>query len=523
MNLSKKDATIEHLIPSLAVNITLKDTLLILLSKVPFLTFKQMTSTEISSPYAIRNLLTLLCKKQTNGTSSLVVSTTILGSSAEKVYYLSKQGYSYLELYFPELGIKENEISFSKIPSNQIAHKSSVTDSYISLVSNPYASFTWYDEKDSIVNDAEGNILCRNDARFVVNDQSFWLEQDMSTQTKQVIKQKAANLADVIAREYKKSELPNLLFTVNLNYNIPIISKFKAVNSFKSLKKLYKNEKEVRDILELYNFALSTIAFIKSEAQFDLKHFIDMLQSINSIKYNRLLEFINTNKISSIEELTSMLSKISAAKNLSLDDKDTLLEKYYTSRLSLIRDTLISNTEINSLHYLMLHKGLNVYVESNNNLEQLFHYELFNTKSYKEQVLTSFLCSFFPKLCNPNVALHKTVSYEVSAGAVNLYNTYELNLNTFSLFIHVAEICINIGDEVRIKNLFSRMNAKTTGVFICCLNTENEIIDFHNSYIPASFDYTKMISENSLSIYYTLRGTDNYYIVLDGKLTELEI
>jgi len=259
-------------------------------------------------------------------------------SRAFKGYMLTKFGNNYVETKFPEL--INNTISTTE---KQLQHKLSVVDNLVAAITSAYNNINieWIDEKQSIYK-KDKTILMRNDARMVMDDKMYWIEQDMGTQAMPVLKKKFRNIAEVIEELQKENLVKNgarklpldvLVISTNLEYLSP----------------------PNKEVLPICGDELEDTSYIREF----LKGENDGHQ-MSELGKSYLLEY-EINDLSDFNNLIKGLSPNNQIKRMS-DGRKNFLE----------RAVLNNSKDLKSLYNKMLYQNLKIYIASNYELSNVY-------------------------------------------------------------------------------------------------------------------------------------------------------
>lgn len=489
--------------------ISLKDLLLITLYHVPYLTVKQMISLNITSENSLKNLLTSLKKSAYKNNSQPAIECININTNLEKAYYISKNGIDYVNLMYPSFKSSNN-----RDKNYQLNHKVSILDFYVALLVSTH-KFEW--EEEQCFYDMSNKLICRNDASFIVNNNIYWIEQDMGTEKKSNFKIKCNNIATAIKYKYP-AVLPTIIFSINLNYNKDIKQKLKSSFSNKTQKETESFLKIVKEINDMYKL------FIAYDENISFHNFMSTLSKIpGHSKFSSYIKFLNDNKIKSVIDLENFNTAAKEIKHSSSTKRSELLCRIYSQRINSIKNYICSDTSFESLYYLMLHRGLDIFIERNDNINYLLSEQLLTQYPYKKLYIKNFIQALVPSYTQIDeyVQLHKTYNYATAASAALFKEVYSFSIENNTFFISAVDISINLGDEVRFKYLLNNYNSNTHGIFICIFDTLYEILDFHNNYVPSNYTSSRKFSHNGLFIIYALREDESMYTVENGELNEL--
>jgi len=500
LNYKNIDVDISHIEQKLfdeTLHFSKSELVLYSLLHTEYITTNQCLALAFSSPHSINIALNKLEKK------NLIKSVTYIEGMKNKAYYLTRKGFNKIQLEIPNHILIEKNIAFKEILSlaSQIAHKTSANDMYFCMLTAPKTEkFEWLNEKQSTIIGLNEKVVFRNDARFRVSNSEYWIEQDMGTETSTQLKTKANQLAKYINTLKEK---PNLLFSIDLTYTI---NNYKRGHFYSSLKKEKTYLKNLQEIYKNYrNNGHSSLTHYKVNLKAKIHNSLIPERQIKGLT-NHLNILEQLPQVFIIDDLKNLITKSSSA----LEDKKEkiLSQKYdsrYTNRIEIIKNAL-ANQDINdyvSLYNLML-KGLDVYIERNENLIDLFHNNLLNNPSLVIQTLKKFA-----SLTDLNYEQVKNTKVRQDTDKKFFFNSTEFYIKNFytlsnedaelNLDIGIEDMTSNLGAEVRIKKVLDTVNASFPIYLICIVNNFEEALALSNEY---QLERYIKLETSDLSVYF---------------------
>lgn len=519
-----------------------KDLFLLLALEAEYITHQQCVNFGFTSPNTGNRMLTQLTS------DGLLRSTTFIEGMNYKSYYLTKKGFSHLLLLLPEeyMKMKSEEFKETIKPPKQMAHKVSVNDVYLALLTNPnIKNVVWKNEKDSIIykpntkansEETDQIILFRNDARFIADGKEFWVEQDMGTEAISQLKTKANQISSYIIDKVndEKFILPSILFPVNLEFKLPNSLKSKYYKSLDPLKFKIKVLKSIIKDMKAYNL----LDFNDCEEGSSRFNLLDFKVRIDQILGNA---YIDKKQLNELTDKRNLLQELISKDILNLDDVKLYLkqleeefkskkkliinevyERMYNNRMKAIQEALISSQDSNSLYYLLLN-GMDTYLVKNADLKK-FIQDIYGKEPLVRKVCNMFISRTFERALYDSAKIVKDEIVNIRVGYDRLLvkNVFKFINEKLDIELNIAieDICYNVGAKVRVEKLLEKCNADVELLLICVVKNNEEAKKLNVKYkIDRLFEkegVTRGHQKGSFGVYFTnYNELGRFYITLD--------
>lgn len=453
-------------------NLSVSDTLLVVLLHTRYLTYNHISILDICSINSSHTLLSRLKKK------GYIQAFTVTNNISYKYYVLTQKGFDHISSILGNEYLADNNLSYK--PTRQtrnkyIAHSLASLDIYCSMLSNAIiTSINWKNELEAhaTTGTQEGQTLFRHDAFIDVAltkkeiDQEtvkngIWLEQDMSTESPASLKVKFGRMAEKLKDDNRYTPY-SILFTINVERHITkslLNEKYSKIPNIKSLP--FFNE-----ILNL----------LKKNSYDQLAQLSTLL--INATpKEKSLLKLVNTlatDHITTKEELETLTKEITS--NVEYEKKhilDNLYATKYSQRRNKVLNLLLNNTSP-LLH--SLHNGLDFYIVSNRKIKSFTNNEYLSpAPAYIKARKLIFARLLNEDVHNFSYAARKKITDKNKIFYVRHY--YEVLKNNNKLTFSIEEYYNNVGAGARVHRLIENISANTPLILLIITNDVNEAIE----------------------------------------------
>lgn len=469
-----------------------RDLILAALLKTEYITSHQCLFLGFPSLLSANSALRSLCD------NDYITGKKFSSERNDKVYTLKRNGYLELKHKLPgEVIDKTLDTPFREIQnlSGNIEHRVCTNDIYFALLTAPnleYGDFS-YHVSDSHVTlyNAENKPILRNDARLYIKGKEYWVEQDMATENSSQLKAKASKLASVINNTYLNvnKSMPSIFFTVDMKYkysNRELTGYYtkETREAVKEAKLVYNAYKDFRD-----SKFTSLNEYLKD---------IDERIKANETNYRKVSE------LKAYKEYANHVAKLANGdltrenyleyKKVVYKKADKLKEKSIKNRLNtfyknrfenVVIPTFTNNENENSLYDLML-KGLDIYLEKNENLSDFLHNHLLEKENIIKKILKSLVVNEMEMSTDEVVNINHDENKQISLDSNNLSFTvkdfYSIKDEEGYFDIAVEDLVSNLGAKVRTEKILESINKNLAMTFIFIVENKEKAEELKEKY-----------------------------------------
>ncbi|WP_113675910.1 replication-relaxation family protein [Vallitalea guaymasensis] len=454
-------------------NLSVSDTILIVLLHTKYLTNNHISLLSMCSPKSINTMLYRL--KYKNYIKAFLVSNSI----SYKYYALTQKGYDYVVSILGGDYVNQNSISYKptrRSHNKYIAHKLASLDVYTSLLSSAIIDkIEWENEVEVFESkdNKKSNILFRHDATInitinskahdqEVSRKNIWLEQDMSTESIAHLKTKFQRMCKKLKSNVGYTPY-SILFTINVERHIT-----KALLSDKYSK--ISNVKSLPLFNELLLYLKENKITLLSEAR---NGYANSSPTPKELAIVKLIDNLMADNITNINHLTILIEKttdsVMSAKEKIVND---INQSKFNQRRNKIIDLLLSKDSQLKPFFL---KGLDFYIISNSNIKN------FTNKEYISPAPAYIRARrvLFQKLLKGNIENFKYIPKQKILDNKNIFyvrHYYEVVKNNKSASFGVEEYYNNVGAAARVHNIITGASINTAIILLVIVNDVKEAI-----------------------------------------------
>ncbi|WP_459195649.1 hypothetical protein [Wukongibacter baidiensis] len=422
-------------------------------------------------------------------------------------YFLSHNGFQhayslrndYLNSDHTNIKEKYPNPSDIKLKPMALPHATKTNDIYFTLLKSPYIKeFKWFDERRCIVTNSNGTAVFRNDAKFIVNNKVYLVEQDMGTESPGILQRKFTQIADHVSN---LNEMPSIVFQIDLSslinpkrkkilFNKSAKSKIsnyqKKINKLQIIYKIFKERnmltvndlvEEVRNLDVLLNND-SMLSYISNKEISNMKNNRHLLNELSNSRGEVPFPTLKDIKL----EIDSLNEELNPIKNSALAD---FLKPKYEERKNIVKGIVLdtSKKDTSSIYDVML-DGLDLFVGSNLEISNLFANNILNPSGYRE-ILVEYVCNILKSHTDLALIDVQDLGYKQFA-----YKHQEFKIKNHYRFIFEGGQETNILIEDLVCNIgsFARFN-KLANIADSDLIDKNDYYAFY--FIVDTFDTAK--------------------------------
>lgn len=308
-------------------------------------------------------------------------------NNKQKVFTLSKKGFSYLQLWLDDEYLEKWNIKYREIRKvkGYIEHRWRTNDLFILLLSNPQVGEVYFiaETEATLLNGEEKverkDVVVRLDGRFLIDGMEYWLEQDMGTLNLNQLKDKFNRLRR-LKNTYSKTvdliitvSLENLIDNYNRNRLFSNILEVRVITIMNNISKGLEINKNIYEYME--------IAKENSEDT----NFNGVIRNNYREQFEILNDLYNNHDVETIDdfnELKKLIINRAEIKKKEIINKK--LDKLYLKRQDIIYKALFNNENVRMDE--MVYKGMNIYTVQNRDLSTFVHNDYFSDSPLIERV-----------------------------------------------------------------------------------------------------------------------------------------